>query len=95
MEAYCHLSPTISADLSISVLVPFSAYKEPMLDAESMKAVAQITDKQKPDKVFMAKDDVVLADPPISLTVSTSCIKNRRSRLVFRHFWHVFLLLAK
>lgn len=79
MEAYCHLSPTVSADLSISVLVPFSAYKKAMLDAESMKVVAQITDKQNPDKVFMAKDDVVLVDPPISLTVSTSCIAQKQT----------------
>lgn len=41
-----------------------------MLDAESMKITALVTDLQHPDQVYMAEDDVVPADPPIALTVS-------------------------
>lgn len=35
-----------------------------------MKIEALVTNKQKPDQVYLAEDDVVLVDPPLSLTVS-------------------------
>lgn len=41
-----------------------------MLNAETMKIVALVSEKLNPDNVFMAEDDVVLVDPPISVTVS-------------------------
>lgn len=62
-----HLSP---AELSIPILVPFLDYAQPMLDCESMKVSALVIDKLNPDKPYLAEDDVVLLDPPISVTVS-------------------------
>ncbi|KAM3620796.1 uncharacterized protein V6R79_002047 [Siganus canaliculatus] len=57
-------------DLSIPILVPYSDYSKPMLGSESMKISAIVTDKQNLDEVFMAESDVVLLDPPVSVTVS-------------------------
>ncbi|CAF91854.1 unnamed protein product [Tetraodon nigroviridis] len=59
-----------NSELSISVLVPFLSYTKAMLDCESMKVVAQVTEEQNPERAYLAKVDVVLLDPPISLTVS-------------------------
>lgn len=41
-----------------------------MLDCEGMKVSAVIIDKQNPDNLYLAEDDIVLLDPPISVTVS-------------------------
>lgn len=62
-----NLSP---AELSIPVLVPFQNYAQPMLDCEGMKVSALVVDKLNPDKLYLAEDDVVLLDPPITVTVS-------------------------
>lgn len=35
-----------------------------------MKISAVVTDKQKPENPYLAVNDVVLKDPPISITVS-------------------------
>ncbi|KAM3621590.1 uncharacterized protein V6R79_013232 [Siganus canaliculatus] len=56
-------------DLSIPIVVPFSAYYKSMLNSDSMKISAVVTDKEKPDDPFLAEDDVVLVDPPITVTV--------------------------
>ncbi|XP_023256921.1 protein-glutamine gamma-glutamyltransferase 5-like [Seriola lalandi dorsalis] len=58
-------------DLSIPVLVPFSSYHKHMVQLDSLKISAIVTDKQNPDIKYLAEDDVVLLDPPISVTVST------------------------
>lgn len=57
-------------DLSLPILVPFLLYSKPMLDCESLKVSAVVTNKLDPDRPYLAEDDVVLLDPPISLTVS-------------------------
>lgn len=57
-------------DLSLPILVPFLLYAKPMLDCESLKVSAVVTNKLDPDHPYLAEDDVVLLDPPISLTVS-------------------------
>lgn len=62
--------PLSLIDLSIPILVPFSVYQKPMLECDSMKVSAVVTDKQNPDNPYLAEDDVVLLDPPISVTVS-------------------------
>jgi len=41
-----------------------------MLDCNSLKVSALVTDKERPNNMYLAEDDVVLIDPPISLTVS-------------------------
>ncbi|XP_070815492.1 protein-glutamine gamma-glutamyltransferase 5-like [Chaetodon trifascialis] len=74
-------------DLSIPILVPYSAYKEHMLDCEIMKVEAIITDKQKPDNIYLAEDDVILQDPPISVTVFGTVRLNCKSNgeVVFKN----------
>ncbi|XP_039971498.1 protein-glutamine gamma-glutamyltransferase 2 [Xiphias gladius] len=56
-------------DLSIPILVPFSAYSEHMVQCDSMKVSALVTDKQRPDNKYLALNDIVLLDPPLSITV--------------------------
>ncbi|XP_070759192.1 protein-glutamine gamma-glutamyltransferase 2-like [Enoplosus armatus] len=56
-------------ELSVPILVPFSAYHEHMVECDSMKVSAVVVDKQNPDDTYLAEDDVVLLDPPISVTV--------------------------
>lgn len=52
------------------ILIPFLLYTKPMLDCESLKVSAVVTNKLDPDQPYLAEDDVVLVDPPISVTVS-------------------------
>ncbi|XP_028261942.1 protein-glutamine gamma-glutamyltransferase 6 [Parambassis ranga] len=56
-------------DLSVPVLVPFLVYHKHMVLCESMKISAVVTDKQKPENTYLAVNDVVLKDPPISITL--------------------------
>ncbi|XP_070758523.1 protein-glutamine gamma-glutamyltransferase E-like [Enoplosus armatus] len=56
-------------ELSVPILVPFSAYHEHMVECDSMKVSAVVMDKQNPDNTYLAEDDVVLLHPPISVTV--------------------------
>ncbi|XP_076604865.1 protein-glutamine gamma-glutamyltransferase 5-like [Chaetodon auriga] len=56
-------------DLSIPILVPYLVYHKHMVDRDIMKVSAIITDKQKPDNIYLAEDDIVLKDPSISITV--------------------------
>ncbi|XP_018533750.1 LOW QUALITY PROTEIN: protein-glutamine gamma-glutamyltransferase 2-like [Lates calcarifer] len=56
-------------ELSIPVLVPFSVYHKHMVESDSMNISAVVTDKEKPENTYLAVDDIVLQDPPISLTV--------------------------
>lgn len=52
------------------ILIPFLLYTKPMLDCESLKVSAMVTNQLDPDHPYLAEDDVVLVDPPISVTVS-------------------------
>ncbi|KAM7006492.1 protein-glutamine gamma-glutamyltransferase 5 [Tautogolabrus adspersus] len=56
-------------DLTIPIVVPFSVYCKPMLQCDSMKISALIKDKEKPDHPYLGEVDVVLIDPPISVTI--------------------------
>ncbi|XP_034087537.1 protein-glutamine gamma-glutamyltransferase 5-like [Gymnodraco acuticeps] len=67
-------------DLRVRIRVPFSAYHKPMLDCDSLKVSALVTDKERPDNMYLAVDDVVLIDPPISLKVKGSAKVNRATR---------------
>ncbi|XP_033938444.1 protein-glutamine gamma-glutamyltransferase E-like [Pseudochaenichthys georgianus] len=67
-------------DLRVRIRVPFSAYHKPMLDCDSLKVSALVTDKERPDNMYLAVDDVVLIDPPISLKVNGSAKVNRATR---------------
>ncbi|KAI3369697.1 hypothetical protein L3Q82_024533 [Scortum barcoo] len=55
-------------DLSIPILVPFSTYVKPMMGSDSMKISAIVVDKQNPVVPYLAVNDVVLLDPPVSVT---------------------------
>ncbi|XP_044077572.1 protein-glutamine gamma-glutamyltransferase 5 [Siniperca chuatsi] len=66
-------------DLSIPILVPFLAYHKHMMECDSMKVSALVTDKQKPNNTYLAQYDVVLLDPPISVTVSSSARLNQEA----------------
>lgn len=59
-----------SKDLFVPILIPFLLYSKPMLDCESLKVSAVVTNKLDPDQPYLAEDDVVLVDPPISVTMT-------------------------
>lgn len=63
--------PPPPVDLYVPILIPFSLYTKPMLECESLKVSAVVTNKLEPDRPYLAEDDVVLADPLLSVTVST------------------------
>lgn len=71
---YCRFKspslPPALTDLVIPILVPFSTYSKDIVQSDSLKISAVVTDKQKPDNKYLAVNDVVLANPPISITVS-------------------------
>uniref|UniRef100_A0A3B4ZFH9 Transglutaminase C-terminal domain-containing protein n=1 Tax=Stegastes partitus TaxID=144197 RepID=A0A3B4ZFH9_9TELE len=54
--------------LSIPIVIPFSAYHRLMVENESMKVTAVITDKGDGENRYLATHDIVLMDPPISIT---------------------------
>lgn len=84
-------TPPLS-DLPVLVVVPFMSYIEPMLDCAVMKVTALVTDAKNPNRVYLAEDDVVLEDPPISLQVSLLCICLRTPRLRFGNNWCVLVV---
>lgn len=80
--------PLPPEDLSIPILIPFQLYNKPMLECESLKVSVVVTNKLEPDRPYLAEDDVVLADPPISVTVSTKktpkpklCLKSPAAKI--------------
>ncbi|KAM8756255.1 protein-glutamine gamma-glutamyltransferase E [Acanthopagrus schlegelii] len=56
-------------ELLVPILVPFSAYSKLMVESDTMKVEAVVTDKKNPDHVCLAEDDIVLKNPPISVEV--------------------------
>ncbi|KAL3978523.1 fibroblast growth factor [Sarotherodon galilaeus] len=64
-------------DLSIPILVPFLVYHEHMVDTESMKISAMVADKLEPKNVYLAVNDVILLDPPISITLCSPARVNQ------------------
>uniref|UniRef100_A0A8D3CMR5 Protein-glutamine gamma-glutamyltransferase 2 n=1 Tax=Scophthalmus maximus TaxID=52904 RepID=A0A8D3CMR5_SCOMX len=73
--------------LSIPVLVLFSAYHKHMVQCDSMKVSAVVTDKENPDDVYLAESDVVLLDPPLSIIVSGPVRLNHETsvELIFKN----------
>lgn len=59
------------AELSIPVLVPFSAYHEGMVQNDSMRVSAMVTDKDNDNNPYLTATNVVLINPQLTLTVST------------------------
>ncbi|XP_053288654.1 protein-glutamine gamma-glutamyltransferase 2 [Pleuronectes platessa] len=59
-------------ELSVPILVPFSAYHKLMVECDSMKVTAMVNDKYKPEQVYLAENDIVLMDPPFTFTVSST-----------------------
>ncbi|XP_029358611.1 protein-glutamine gamma-glutamyltransferase E isoform X1 [Echeneis naucrates] len=57
-------------ELVVPVLVPFLAYHKHMVQSESIKVSAVVTDRLSPTHVYLAEDDIVLLDPPMSLSIS-------------------------
>ncbi|XP_019960760.2 protein-glutamine gamma-glutamyltransferase E [Paralichthys olivaceus] len=74
-------------DLSVPILVPFSAYHKLMVECDSMKVSALVTDKEKPDYVYLAENDIVLLDPHMSITVTspTRLHQETSGTVVFRN----------
>ncbi|KAM7421911.1 hypothetical protein PAMA_010132 [Pampus argenteus] len=66
-------------DLSIPILIPFSVYRQHMHEYDSMKVSAIVTDINSPDNTYLAEDDVVLVDPPVSITVIGQARLNRNT----------------
>ncbi|XP_047188629.1 protein-glutamine gamma-glutamyltransferase E isoform X2 [Scophthalmus maximus] len=73
--------------LSIPVLVLFSAYHKHMVQCDSVKVSAVVTDKENPDDVYLAESDVVLLDPPLSIIVSGPVRLNHETsvELIFKN----------
>ncbi|KAK5871918.1 hypothetical protein PBY51_012658 [Eleginops maclovinus] len=68
-------------DLVIPIRIPFLAYHKAMVDCYSLKVSALVTDKQRPDSVYLAEDNVVLKQPAISLMVSRNVKVERKTRV--------------
>ncbi|XP_041639554.1 protein-glutamine gamma-glutamyltransferase 5-like [Cheilinus undulatus] len=56
-------------DLTIPIVVKFSDYCKPMLGSDGMKVSVIVKDQKNPDHPYHADDDVILEDPPISVTM--------------------------
>ncbi|XP_049445564.1 protein-glutamine gamma-glutamyltransferase E [Epinephelus fuscoguttatus] len=66
--------------LSIPIEIPFTIYHKHMINADSMNVSAVVTDMENPDHTYLADDDVVLLDPPISLEIFGKPRVHRRAR---------------
>ncbi|XP_049895373.1 protein-glutamine gamma-glutamyltransferase E [Epinephelus moara] len=73
--------------LLIPIRIPFIIYHEHMINADSMNVSAVVTDMENPDHTYLADDDVVLLDPPISLKIFGKPQVHSRARgeVVFRN----------
>lgn len=70
-----HLEPTdltvlSPADLSVPITIPFSSYWRHMPQFDSLRVSLVVTDQLSLGGMYLAEDNVVLQDPPISITVS-------------------------
>nr|XP_057911466.1 protein-glutamine gamma-glutamyltransferase 5 [Doryrhamphus excisus] len=57
-------------ELSVPIGIPFEAYYKHMDVCDSLKVSAMVTDKQHPDKTYLAEDNILLQDLPVSVSVS-------------------------
>lgn len=62
--------PLSIEELLVPIRVPFSAYSKLMVESDTMRVSAVVTDKKNPDHTCLAEDDIVLKNPPISVEVS-------------------------
>ncbi|XP_049915017.1 protein-glutamine gamma-glutamyltransferase 2-like [Epinephelus moara] len=71
--------------LSIPIRIPFSTYFEHMRLYDSMEVLVMAMDKENPDDVYLAHNNVVLLDPSISVKVTSRTKVGRRAagELVF------------
>ncbi|XP_068560608.1 protein-glutamine gamma-glutamyltransferase 2-like [Cebidichthys violaceus] len=65
-------------DLVIPIRIPFSDYRKPMLECDSIKVSAVVMDKEKPDYSYLAQDDVVLLPPHLAVKFLKAARVNRR-----------------
>ncbi|XP_056156869.1 protein-glutamine gamma-glutamyltransferase 5 [Lampris incognitus] len=56
-------------NLSIPILIPFSMYGKHMVYCDSLKVSAIATDKMDPKQVYLTESNIVVQDPPLSITV--------------------------
>ncbi|KAM9860259.1 protein-glutamine gamma-glutamyltransferase E-like isoform 2-T2 [Aulostomus maculatus] len=56
-------------ELSIPITVPFSAYHKHMMESDNIKVTAIVEDKLRSENTYLAEDDVVLEEPPLTVTV--------------------------
>uniref|UniRef100_A0A3Q4H7P9 Protein-glutamine gamma-glutamyltransferase 2 n=1 Tax=Neolamprologus brichardi TaxID=32507 RepID=A0A3Q4H7P9_NEOBR len=82
----CLSLPLSAPDLSIPILVPFLVYHKHMVGSDSMKISAVVTDKLEPRNVYLAVNDVILLNPPMSITVS----KKLPSLCLINHYVDLF-----
>ncbi|XP_051932260.1 protein-glutamine gamma-glutamyltransferase E isoform X2 [Hippocampus zosterae] len=57
-------------ELTIPIVIPARSYLKHMMYADSLKVSAVVTDKKYPDKKYLAEEDVILHDPPVTVTVN-------------------------
>lgn len=71
--------------LSVPILIPFLTYHKLMVESESMKISVVIKDKNNAGNSYLATDEIVLKDPPISVTApaQTSLYKLESGEVVF------------
>lgn len=85
--------PLTLTDLAVPILVAFSSYSKYIAQSDSMKISVMVTDKQKPDNKYLAVNDVVLMNPPISITVS-NILYISISKIMLSEFVHLLLVTA-
>ncbi|XP_040058972.2 protein-glutamine gamma-glutamyltransferase 2 [Gasterosteus aculeatus] len=64
-------------DGSIPIQIKFSDYHEPMMDCDNMRVSAVVADKEVPPNLYLAENDVVLLDPPITVNIPKTGTVNR------------------
>lgn len=70
-------------DGSIPIQIKFSDYHEPMMDCDNMRVSAVVADKEVPPNLYLAENDVVLLDPPITVNVSDKSSVSRTMTSIF------------
>ncbi|CAL8337737.1 unnamed protein product [Lota lota] len=55
--------------LSVAVVIPFLVYGEHLFNCDSVKVSAVATDQNNPELMYLIERNIVLQDPPISITV--------------------------
>ncbi|XP_029282741.1 protein-glutamine gamma-glutamyltransferase 5-like [Cottoperca gobio] len=54
-------------DTVIFIRIPFSLYHKAMVHSDNMKVSVRVTDVKNPEYIYLAEDDIVLINPPISV----------------------------